>query len=156
MLNWSFVGYKMTLGIGTLGLCAMSAEMWRDEVDVIPMLAAIVAPLLMFLVAPLFAVLFGNAEKETLVGRLVQGLASAWYLAFASVVVGAYCTQKVVPPTWLVYSLLAAWGAIPCVAALCLIGSATIRDAVGPSRHDPLRETADSIAEPIDFDSDYC
>lgn len=147
MLNWSPIGYKMTLGIGMLGLTVMSAEMWQKEVDVWSLMAAIWAPIVVFV--------FVDAEQDTLFCRISQGVASAWYLGFATAIVFAYSTQNVVPPTWLIYALLVAWGAIPCVAAIYLIGAATIRDLLARTRRDLAREAEEAWPGPDAFDPDY-
>ena len=51
MLNWSLHGYKLTLGVGTLGLTGILSEMWVPALPFWIVISVVGPPLLIFVFA---------------------------------------------------------------------------------------------------------
>ena len=107
MLNWSNAKYKMTLGIGMLGMTAMMSELWKT---ILPVWCALVIVLLPFTVF----VFFHPDEMNTRIVRYAQMAASIWYLIVAVVLLAALLTSAKLPEGWVIYQVFVVIGSIPC------------------------------------------
>jgi hypothetical protein len=108
VLNWPFVAYKFTLGVGTLAVAGMLAELWRPHLPVWLMGVLAVAPFAVF-------ILIRPGELPDRVVRFAHVAAAVWYLTSGVVLIAAHAALMpagAALPFWLVF---AGAGAVPCV-----------------------------------------
>jgi hypothetical protein len=111
MLSWSNAKYKLTLGVGSLGLTAILAEMWQG---ILPAWAAATIALL-----PLVVFVFVHpGEMPTSIVRVAHVAASLWYLIVAFGLLIGLAWTRPSPGGWLLYPVFVSVGAIPCAVVL--------------------------------------
>jgi len=108
VLSWSNAKYKLTLGVGSLAIVGMLAELWKD---VLPFWVVLTIALL-----PLVGFVFCHpGELPAWFVRIAHVVSSIWYVMVAAGLFIALATMdKPLPQGWPVYPLCAAIGAIPC------------------------------------------
>lgn len=107
MLNWSDGKYKLTLGIGSLGMAAIMSELWKPFLPVWFMLVVTLIPLVVF-------IFIRAGEMNPRIVRFAQRAASIWYLIAASVLTAALLTTARLPQGWVIYQSFVLSGSIPC------------------------------------------
>jgi hypothetical protein len=84
MLSWSSTAYKFTLGIGSLGIAAAMAELWKPVLPIWMIMVIALLPLLVF-------VFVHPSELPDGFVRTAHVFASAWYvLSVIALSVGLY------------------------------------------------------------------
>ena len=112
VLSWSNAKYKLTLGVGSLAIAGMLAELWGD---VLPVWMALVIAL----VPPVVFVFVHPGELPARFVGLAHTAASIWYVVVAiGLVVALATTAKPLPRGWPVYPVFVAIGAVPCAIVL--------------------------------------
>ena len=112
-LDWSAGAYKMTLGIGALGMTAIMADLWKPRLPFWIIAIVTLTPLLVFI----FITLNGFSPRAI---RRAHVLASIWYFAAATFVIIAMCLRKTPSaergmPLMVIFLAI---GAIPCALVL--------------------------------------
>lgn len=107
MPNWSATKYKMTLGVGTLGMAAIMGELWKSILPVWWALVIALLPILVF-------VFIHPGELNARLVRYAQMAASIWYLIVAVVLLAALLMSAKLPEGWLIFQVFVVIGSIPC------------------------------------------
>ena len=111
MLSWSNTAYKFTLGIGSLAVAAMLADLTQAK---LPAWIAIAAELLPF-------ALFVFVRPEELPARavrIVHVVASVWYMIATVGLLIMLAMSQLLPKGWPVYVVAALAGGVPCIMVL--------------------------------------
>jgi hypothetical protein len=115
MLSWPFPAIKLTVGVGTLAVTGMLAELWGGRLPVWLTAAVAVFPFALF-------VLVRPGELPDRLGRAAHFVAAVWYLAVGAVVLVGYAVLKADSgrfPFWLAFF---ADGAVPCALVVWRAG----------------------------------
>jgi cellobiose-specific phosphotransferase system component IIC len=111
MINWSNYAYKFTVGIGTLCLAALLAELWAKSLSVWVAIALAIVPIALFVVAR-------PDDMPVALVRAAQVVASLWYLVLALSLGVLFLVHGKTNAGWPIYFIGLAIGAVPCLVVL--------------------------------------
>lgn len=114
-LDWSPSAYKMTLGIGALGMTAIMADLWTPPLSFWIIAIVTMTPFMVFT----FVTLNGCSPRTV---RWAHVAASIWYLLAATFLVASLLlrnTASAEPPAmWILMPIFLGVGATPCAIVL--------------------------------------
>lgn len=101
----------MTLGIGSLGMAGIMAELWKPILPVWCALGIALFPFTVF-------VMIQPDDYSARVVRSAQRTAAVWYLATTLVLLAALLIGGKLPLGWIIYEVFVLIGSIPCCMVL--------------------------------------
>jgi hypothetical protein len=111
MLNWSTGAYKMTIGVGALGMAGIMADLWEKRVPFWFVATIAMFPFLVFL-------LVRPGELSDRFVRVAHAFASLWYIAAATVLAVVMFGAPTTELNRRLYLILIAAGYVPCAIVL--------------------------------------
>jgi hypothetical protein len=112
VLSWSNAKYKLTLGVGSIAIVGMLAELWKGVLSFWLVLPIALLPLVAF-------VFCHPSELPAWFVRIAHVGGSIWYMVVATGLLIVLATNdKPLPRGWPVYPLFVMIGAFPCGVVL--------------------------------------
>jgi hypothetical protein len=111
MLNWSNFGYKLTFGIGALGMAGIAGGLFRDVVPLWCLILIAIAPLVIFL-------FFRHEYISARLVRVAHLIAVIWYLVATTFLVSVSAFNPEREGTWICMLSFLLVGCIPCIVVL--------------------------------------